>query len=240
MTFKLSDTKLFADSLESFSNNKLLVQTINAHSFNVAQKDALFAEALLKAHVLLPDGISVVWSYRLLRKKKVTRITGTDLFLHEMNRVNKIGGRCFFMGSSEQTLAKMRLRAGVDFPNVQINTYSPPFKENFSDTEEQAILQAIDEFKPDVLFVGMTAPKQEKWSHANFDRINAKRVCSIGAVFDFYAGNIKRAPKWIQNLGFEWLYRFLQEPTRLWRRYLVGNFMFVCTILKELISTKTS
>ena len=100
------------------------------------------------------------------------------------------------------------------------------------------MLDVINSFVPDVLFVGMTAPKQEIWAHQNFKKIKAKRVISIGAVFDFYAGTVKRAPKWMISLGFEWIYRLIREPKRMWRRYLIGNIKFIAQILKTKITAE--
>ena len=95
------------------------------------------------------------------------------------------------------------------------------------------MLAAISQFNPDVLFIGMTAPKQEVWAYEHLEQIQAKHICCIGAVFDFYAGTIHRAPQWIIRMGLEWLYRLASEPKRLWRRYLIGNAQFVFLILKE-------
>ena len=150
-----------------------------------------------------------------------------------MDRLSKIGGKCFFLGSSNNTLEKIKERAAKEYPEVQLETFPPPFKPQFSETDSQEMLRAINAFQPEVLFVGMTAPKQEKWAAAHFDALHAKHICSIGAVFDFYAGTVKRAPYWMIKLGFEWLYRFLSEPTRLWRRYIFGNITFVVLIILE-------
>ena len=150
-----------------------------------------------------------------------------------MRRLEKIGGKCFFLGSTEETLSKIRKRARKEFPNVTLNTFSPPFSSGFSEEENLEILEKINTFKPDVLFVGMTAPKQEKWTYTHFNSLEVGHVCSIGAVFDFYAGTIRRAPRWMINVGLEWLYRFIKEPRRMWKRYLLGNLIFIMGVLKE-------
>ncbi len=223
-------------ALRHLPNKKLLITTINAHSYNVSRKDAGFARALQKSDVLIADGASVVWSIQMLQKRKVQRIAGADLFRFEMKRLQNIGGVSFFLGSSESTLDKIRERAAKEYPNVRIETYSPPYKPDFSDDDNREMIEAINAVKPDVLFIGMTAPKQEKWALKHMEYLDVKHIGCIGAVFDFYAGNKNRAPKWMQNAGLEWLHRFSSEPGRLWKRYLVGNALFVSHLVGETLS----
>lgn len=224
------------DSLDNIGDgNRLRINTINAHSYNIARKDKLFSESLLCSEYLIPDGQSVVWAKNFLNGEKLKRIAGADLFSWEMKRVNAIGGKCFFLGSTESTLSKIISKAQIEYPNIVIETFSPPYKPEFSDEENQEMISKVNQFKPDVLFVGMTAPKQEKWVHTNVNDIEAKHICSIGAVFDFYAGNIKRAPQSWQDLGLEWLYRLIKEPKRMWRRYVLGNVQFIFYVFKEKI-----
>ena len=225
--------EIFDEPLETLEDNKKLINTINAYSYNVSKKDLLFKEALLNCNVLIPDGISIVWAIKLLKGKKINKIAGADLFFYEMERLEKIRGKCFFLGSTNETLDKIKKRAKLEYSNVQIESYSPPYKPEFSEEDNFEMIQKINEFKPQVLFVGMTAPKQEKWAYSNFNQLNVGHVCGIGAVFDFYAGNIKRAPDWMIKLGIEWLYRLVKEPKRMWKRYLIGNTIFVLSILKE-------
>ena len=218
--------------------SKKLINTLNAHSFNLAYKDEEFRDALKNSDVLLPDGISVVLATRILNENKLTKIAGEDLFYHEMKRLNKQGGKCFFLGSTDKTLSLICDRAKTEFPELQIHYYSPPFKAQFSDEDNILMIKAINEVEPDVLFIGMTAPKQEKWAYKHFEKLNVGHICCIGAVFDFYAGTVKRAPKWMITIGFEWMYRLIREPKRLWRRYLFGNVQFVIYIIKEKFSSK--
>ena len=233
MPLHLKNTTVYHKALSELPAGKLLINTINAHSYNMAQKDTAFTAALQESEILLPDGVSIVFAKKLLNNIKINKIAGADLFAYEMERLNKNGGKCFFLGSSENTLLKIKKRAATDYPNVIITTYSPPFKPEFTATDNSTMLGKINEVKPDVLFIGMTAPKQEKWAATHFDAIQAEHIGCIGAVFDFYAGTVKRAPKWIINMGLEWLYRFLSEPLRLWRRYLLGNITFVILIISE-------
>lgn len=215
---------------------KTLINTINAHSFNTAQKDELFAESLAKCDYLLPDGVSIVMACKLLRKKDCPeqRCPGWDLFEAEMTKLSQTGGRVMFMGSSEKVLGLIRERVKVDYPNVEVVTYSPPYKPEFSAEDSQAIIDAINAAQPDLLWIGMTAPKQEKWIYSHWKDLNIScHAGSIGAVFDFYAGTVERAPLSWQKLGLEWLHRLLSDPKRLWRRYLIGNPLFVWNVMRQ-------
>lgn len=217
---------------------KLLINTINAHSYNRAQHDDLFAESLAKGDVLIPDGFSIVKACRWINavSQPLERCTGWDLFSFEMDVLERESGKkkVMFMGSSERVLGLIRQRAAEDYPSLEVITYSPPYKPEFSDADNQAIVDAINASNPDLLWIGMTAPKQEKWVYSHWGELNIHcHVGTIGAVFDFYAGTIERAPLWWQDHGLEWLFRFIQEPRRMWRRYLVGNLLFLWNITKE-------
>jgi len=230
------------EALRQIPDGKVLINTINAHSFNVAQKDELFAEALSKGDYLIPDGASIIKACRMLKAKSQPkeRIAGWDLFTFEMQRLerrckkNDVRGRVMFMGSSEKVLARVREKAAVDYPNLEVVTYSPPYKPEFSEEDNAAIVKAINDATPDLLWIGMTAPKQEKWTYAHRKELDIHcHVGTIGAVFDFYAGTAKRAPIWWQNHSLEWLYRLCIEPKRMWRRYVLGNPLFIYNVLKE-------
>ena len=234
------------EALINIPEGKLLLNTINAHSYNVAQKDADFAEALTKSDYLIPDGASIVKTCRWLKAKSQPkeRIAGWDLFAFEIGALERKsekqkenGGKrlkVMFMGSSEKVLGLIREKAAVDYPNLEVVTYSPPYKPEFSDEDNAAIIKAINEANPDLLWIGMTAPKQEKWTYQHWNELNIHcHVGTIGAVFDFYAGTAKRAPQWWQEHSLEWLYRLIKEPKRMWRRYLIGNPLFIYNILKE-------
>lgn len=224
------------DALKYIPDGKVLINTINAHSFNVAQKDELFAEALAKGDYLIPDGASIIKACKLLKAKSQPkeRIAGWDLFAFEMEKLEGRSKKVMFMGSSEKVLALIRERASKDYPNLEIITYSPPYKPEFSDEDNAAIIKAINDANPDLLWIGMTAPKQEKWTYQHWNELNIHcHVGTIGAVFDFYAGTAKRAPLWWQNHSLEWLYRLIKEPKRMWRRYVIGNPLFLWNIGKE-------
>ena len=223
-------------ALKLIPEGKVLINTINAHSYNTALQDEAFAEALQKGDYLVPDGMSIVKACRWLKaaSQPRERIAGWDLFVFEMDRLNARGGKCFFMGSSNEVLEKIRQRCVADYPNISVETYSPPYKPEFSEEDNKAIVEAVNAANPDLLWIGMTAPKQEKWAYSHWPEMKINCHCgTIGAVFDFYAGTVKRAPQWMQKAGLEWLHRLLSNPKRMWRRYVVGNWKFLANVIKD-------
>ena len=277
--FRLKNLNILGSKAElaALPEGKLLINTINAHSYNTARKDELFAEALTNGDVLIPDGVSIVKACRWIKAKSLPkeRIAGWDLFEFEMNKLEecgmnnssldnsqsasadnsklKIQNSCsgkrlyepsakfrerpltvMFMGSSQKVLDLIVKRAAEVYPHLKIVTYSPPYKPEFSEEDNKAIIEAINAVDPDLLWIGMTAPKQEKWTYSHWNELNIHcHVGTIGAVFDFFAGTVERAPIWWQCHGLEWLYRLLKEPKRMWRRYIIGNALFLWNMLKE-------
>lgn len=280
--FRLKNLNILGSKAElaALPEGKLLINTINAHSYNTARKDELFAEALTNGDVLIPDGVSIVKACRWIKAKSLPkeRIAGWDLFEFEMNKLEECGMKnvecgvngeecginnssldnsqsasadhstfntqhsplrspqrtVMFMGSSQKVLDLIVKRAAEVYPHLKVVTYSPPYKPEFSDEENKAIIEAINAADPDLLWIGMTAPKQEKWTYSHWNELNIHcHVGTIGAVFDFFAGTVERAPIWWQRHGLEWLYRLLKEPKRMWRRYIIGNALFLWNMLKE-------
>lgn len=281
--FKLKNLKIVGSKAElaNLPQGKLLINTINAHSYNTARKDALFAEALTNGDALIPDGVSIVKACRWIKAKSrpAERIAGWDLFAFEMKRLEELGVRnekaegkneelgdaesnskpnnskpqgrrpennsklkthnsklpfptVMFMGSSQRVLDLIVERAAKEYPHLRVVTYSPPYKPEFSDEDNKAIIDAINAANPDLLWIGMTAPKQEKWTYSHWHELDIHcHVGTIGAVFDFFAGTVERAPLWWQQHGLEWLYRLLKEPRRMWRRYIIGNALFLWNML---------
>lgn len=237
---KLKDLDILTSRAElaKLPEGKLLINTINAFSYDNARKDVLFSEALQKGDVLIPDGISIVKACRFLNAKSQPkeRIAGWDLFEYEMGKLNRVGGKVMFLGSSDAVLNLIRQRVAEKYPKIEVDTYSPPYKPVFSDEENEAMISAINHSNPDLLWIGMTAPKQEKWAYTHLDRLDVHcHIGTIGAVFDFFAGTVKRAPERWQRVGMEWLYRLLSEPRRMWRRYFIGNAKFIYYIMLEKI-----
>lgn len=238
ISIKNLDLLCSRSGLENLPDGKVLINTINAFSYNNARRDILFEEALTKGDFLIPDGISIVRACRFLKAKSQPkeRIAGWDLFVFEMHRLNEKGGKVMFLGSSEKVLKLIREKSAVVYPNLKVITYSPPYKPQFTVEDDLNMVKAINDADPDLLWIGMTAPKQEKWTYANWDRLNIHcHVGTIGAVFDFFAGTYKRAPILWQRAGFEWLYRLLREPRRMWRRYIIGNAVFLSLVVREKI-----
>ena len=309
--FRLKNLNILGSKAElaALPEGKLLINTINAHSYNTARKDELFAEALTNGDVLIPDGVSIVKACRWIKAKSLPkeRIAGWDLFEFEMNKLEECGMKnvecgvngeecgmsrsarrdacqsknvecgannssldnsqsasadnscsgkrlyepsaklkiqnskfrerpltVMFMGSSQKVLDLIVKRAAEVYPHLKIVTYSPPYKPEFSDEDNKAIIDAINAADPDLLWIGMTAPKQEKWTYSHWEELDIHcHVGTIGAVFDFFAGTVERAPIWWQRHGLEWLYRLLKEPKRMWRRYIIGNTLFLWNMLKE-------
>ena len=232
--------------LASLPEGKLLINTINAHSYNTARKDSLFAEALMNGDVLIPDGVSIVKACKWIKAKSLPkeRIAGWDLFSFEMEKLERESEELrtkseeskivMFMGSSQKVLDLIVKRAAEVYPHLKVVTYSPPYKPEFSDEDNKAIIDSINAANPDLLWIGMTAPKQEKWTYSHWNELNIHcHVGTIGAVFDFFAGTVERAPIWWQEHGLEWLYRLIKEPKRMWRRYIIGNTLFLWNMVKE-------
>ena len=273
--FRLKDLNILGSKAELalLPDGKLLINTINAHSYNTARKDRLFAEALTNGDVLIPDGVSIVKACRWIKAKSQPkeRIAGRDLFSFEMENLERkqcgtLNVECgannssldnsqsaltdnpkfkiqnsefrspqrtvMFMGSSQKVLDLIVKRAAKVYPHLKVVTKSPPYKPEFSEEDNKAIIDAINAADPDLLWIGMTAPKQEKWTFSHWDELNIHcHVGTIGAVFDFFAGTVERAPVWWQRHGLEWLYRLLKEPKRMWRRYIIGNALFLFNVI---------
>ncbi|WP_405410842.1 WecB/TagA/CpsF family glycosyltransferase [Maribacter sp. Asnod1-A12] len=228
---------IYNSSLEYLPNKpKLLVNTINQYSYCIAEEDVDFKKALLDSDVLLPDGVGIVLASKWLNGVSVKKIAGADFHEFQLKRLNAISGSCFYLGASNETLAKIKTRLQKDYPNVKVGSYSPPYKPNFTEEDNAKMIQEVNNFSPDVLFIGMTAPKQEKWSYTHNNQLDAKIICSIGAVFDFYAGTVERPNKIWRDLGLEWLGRLLKEPKRMWRRYIYYGAVFAKYLWKAKFS----
>ena len=202
---------------------------INPHSYVVALSDTDFRDALHGADWLIPDGVGMVLASRLRSGTIKGRITGWDIFFGLHDRLSPARrGRVFLLGASEETLARMRDNLARDFPGLIIaGSLSPPYRPSFTAAETTAMIDAINASDADILWVAMTAPKQEKWLHAHAGRLNVRLAFAVGAVFDFYVGNVPRSSPVFQRLGLEWLPRLAREPRRLWRRTVISAPIFL-------------
>jgi len=207
----------------------------NPHSLVVATTDELFRNALRGADLLTPDGVGIVLATGFLNMPLHSRVVGYDFFITLTKRLSaQGGGRFFFLGSSDRVLQLIVERLNREFPAIEVcGTYTPPFSDAFSADENERMVTAVNVARPDVLWVGMTAPKQEKWIFENRNNLMVPFASAIGAVFEFYAGTTVRAPEFWQRIGLEWFYRFAREPSRLWERNLVSTPKFIRMVLTE-------
>jgi len=232
-TIKILGYPVYAKSIDSsnLAKKRAVINTINPHCYIIAKRDRFYSQALHQSDILLPDGVGIIWAIKTLNGQKIKRISGSDLHIDLLQQLQQKGGKVFYLGSSFETLNKIQARVRIEYSNIIIGGYSPPFKAIFSNEDNYAILKAIEDFHPDVLFVGMTAPKQEKWVFQHKEEIDASIIASIGAVFDFYAGTVKRPGKFWISLGMEWFPRLIREPKRLWRRTLISTPVFIWDVL---------
>ena len=196
---------------------------VNPHSVETAHRDPEFAEAVRAADLVTPDGVGILLASRILGAGIPEVVNGPDIFKGVCRQLNeqKTGTKMFFLGSTPENLKAIEEKFKADFPNLGITgTYSPPYKPQFSEEDLYQMIEMINQSGADILWVGLGAPKQEKWSQACRDRLNVKVIAPIGGVFGFYTGRVKLPPRWVQKLGLIFLYRFFQEPKRLWRRNL--------------------
>ncbi|PCJ57490.1 MAG: glycosyltransferase [Planctomycetota bacterium] len=221
--------KQFTDSIcKEYENfNNVCVYTINPHSYVTSLHDKKFNSALKDSEFLVPDGTGFVLASILLGGQISKRITGNDLFMEISENLNKRGIKYAFFGTHKSTLDIITNKLRTDFPNIEVvKSISPPFRK-FTEEENIQFCKEINESGTEVLWVGMTAPKQEKWIYENLHRLNVNMILPIGAVFDFYAGTVKRpGPMWCK-LGMEWLPRFLKHPIKLWRRNVISSPIFL-------------
>lgn len=219
-------------SLDIASSDKMVVNTLNPHSYVTAKEDKLFKKALLDSDTLIADGSGIVFAAKHIHNKTIKKIAGADLHKYLLSELNENNGSVFYMGAAPSTLVKIQERLTIEFPRVRVGVYSPPFKPKFSNEDNKLIIEEINAFNPDVLFIGMTAPKQEKWLYQHKDQLAFKIASSIGAVFDFYAGTVVRPSKFWVDLHLEWLPRLLKEPKRLWRRNFVSTPIFLVDLIR--------
>ena len=206
----------------------LVVDCLNPHSFVMAQSDSAFHHALTTCDVLLPDGIGVCMALKRWKGEKVNKIAGDDFHRQVIAEAASKNGRLFYLGSTPEVLQRIEQRLAAEHPSIRVMTWSPTFSQEMSDTENDALIGLIRSFAPNLLLIGLGAPKQEKWIERNRTRLSAiDTVAAIGGAFEFYAGTIRRASPLGIRLHLEWLVRFLHEPKRMWRRNMVSAPRFL-------------
>ena len=206
-----------------------IVQSHKSQAVKVAHDHAAY---------VLPDGMPLVWIGKIKGSKSIDRCYGPDLMLAIMGESVEKGYKHFFYGGNSGVANRLKSEMENRYPGVKIvGTYSPPFRP-LNKSEELELENLIDELKPDILWVGLSTPKQELFMYENLNKLNAKLMIGVGAAFDFHTGIIKQAPALVQRLGFEWAYRIFQEPRRLWKRYLISIPTFIFYYILELLKLK--
>jgi N-acetylglucosaminyldiphosphoundecaprenol N-acetyl-beta-D-mannosaminyltransferase len=209
------------------------------HALIEARRSREMADALSGSTLVVPDGMPLVWAANLLGEDLRDRVYGPELMLRYSDRCAERGHRVWLYGGRDQgTLVQLALSMRQRHPGIQIvGGYSPPFRP-LTQEEEEAIVAQINEARPDVLWVGIGVPKQEKWMARMRDRLEVPVMCGVGAAFDFHAGRISMAPRWMQEHGLEWIYRIAQEPRRLLPRYLYTNPRFLAAFARQYIAER--
>lgn len=204
----------------------------NVHSVVIVSQDAEFRRVVNEADMATPDGAPVAWMLRRLGFAGQERINGPDLMWKYLGAAT-CAEPIFFYGGTDATLATLHDRLSIAFPSLKIaGMISPPFRQ-LSTAEDAAMVTRINASGAGIVFIGLGCPKQEKWMASHRGRIHAVMV-GVGAAFDYHAGTVPRAPRWMQQNGLEWLYRLCSEPRRLWKRYLITNTLFVMLALRQL------
>ena len=220
------------------SNSITIINTLNAHSYIVQKTNNEFKEALKRSNFLIPDGSGIVLATKILKKKSIKKVSGFDLFIETLSQINISKGRIFLLGSSEEVLLKMKKRMSREYPNISCGYLSPPFKSSFSKQDIDIFVRAIKDFSPDVIFVGLTATKQEILIDKIYSNFDKGLISGVGAVFDFYARTIKRPNKLLIMLHLEWLGRFMQNPKKMFSRVFITMPLFIVEIIITKISEK--
>lgn len=206
------------------------VSFINAHCFNIAQKDKKYRNILKNTDLVLNDGIGIQLASSLAGSKVKENMNGTDFIPQVLSLAEKKGLHVFLLGSKPGVCEKAYENIKQSLPAIKITGYNDGY---FND--DLQIVKKINDAKTDILIVGMGVPKQEIWIHDNKKALNTKICIAGGAIIDFQAGTIKRAPLWMRKIHLEWLYRLILEPKRLWKRYLIGNIRFFIYVINFLI-----
>lgn len=203
----------------------------NVHTTIMSYEDGDYCAIQNGGLMAIPDGGPIATLGKKRGHIKMERVAGPDL-MGEIYRISAENGyRHYFYGSTKETLEKLKGKLNKDYPGIQIaGMYSPPFRP-VSDDEDETVIKAINNTNPDFVWIGLGAPKQEKWMAMHQGKIRGLMI-GVGAGFDYYAGNIKRAPEWMQNSNMEWFYRFIQDPKRLFSRYMKTNTKFLWLVAR--------
>jgi N-acetylglucosaminyldiphosphoundecaprenol N-acetyl-beta-D-mannosaminyltransferase len=232
--FDLIDFAAVLDAIHRWRQDQLrrYIAISNPHSVMMVRRDSLMRSATQQASLVLPDGVGIILAARILGLPHHGRITGPALMLYLCDQGRRLGLRHFFYGGSPSVVDRLADNLRNRFPGLDVAGYfSPPFGPMYPD-DDRRIVDRINQTRPDVVWVGLGAPKQEIWMARHLGHIQATTLIGVGAAFDFHAGVIPWAPTWIRAIGFEWAYRLCVEPKRLWRRNL-DSPRFLLGILRQ-------
>jgi N-acetylglucosaminyldiphosphoundecaprenol N-acetyl-beta-D-mannosaminyltransferase len=214
------------------SRDALLIGVVNAAKIVNMRRDEELRRSVETADLVLADGMAVVWASRILRQSLPARVAGIDLMTRMLELSNERKYRVFCLGASEEVLSQVVVRIENDYPNLKLVGHQHGY---YRPDEEEQVADRIAAAKPDILFVAMTSPKKERFLAKWSAKMDVTICHGVGGSFDVMAGKVKRAPAFWQKIGMEWLYRVLQEPRRMWRRYLVTNTLFAMMLFSELV-----
>jgi N-acetylglucosaminyldiphosphoundecaprenol N-acetyl-beta-D-mannosaminyltransferase len=219
---------------ESLASNQspILISGVNAYAIVQASEDKTYHDYLLNSTVINIDGISVVLALRFLGHSVKERVSCPDLFHELVKLALKKQYSIYLLGSKYEIVSEAARNLQIRYPGLKVAGFEAGF---FDAEKEKEIVKDIKLNKPKMLFLGMPSPKKEAFAFRNTEELNIPLMLGVGGLFDIEAGMIKRAPLWIQRMGLEWFYRFIQEPRRMWRRYLIGNIRFILLVLREKI-----
>jgi N-acetylglucosaminyldiphosphoundecaprenol N-acetyl-beta-D-mannosaminyltransferase len=228
----LRESVVYIKKLLNDQKNHYIVSPNAAHIV-LFQRDEDFRKAYASASLVLPDGMPLIWISRFLKPRLKERITGPDLLFSLCAVSIRDRYTIFLLGAENKVIEKAKNALLSKFPGLHIAGIHNGYFNN-----DKKILEKINELQPDILFIGMGFAKQEKWISKNINQLKVKVAVPIGGVFDVIAGKFRPAPRLMQNYGFEWLWRLIQEPRRLWKRYLIGNTIFIWLVLKEVFQRR--
>ncbi len=220
------------------SNTKGYICLAGVHGVMEAQRDSVLKRIFSKALLVAPDGMPTVWLGHLQGFHAMKRVFGPELMLEIISGTEFRECTHFFCGGEPGVAETLRRNMLEQFPWVKITgTYSPPFRV-MTDTEEQELFELVHSLHPDIIWVGLSTPKQERFMAHYLPILNTKLMIGVGAAFLFHTGAIRDSPRWVKNLGLQWLHRLFQEPSRLWKRYVLNNPLFVFYSLLQIIGLK--
>ena len=205
---------------------------INANKVNLMNEDPKLKRIVNECPLINADGISILWAAKVLGLPIKERVTGIDLFLNLVKVASEKGYKIYLFGAKEEVVRKVKKVFEEEYPTLQIVGYRNGY---FTEEDEPEIVKNMAESGADMMFVAFSSPKKEYWINKYIDQLNIPFVMGVGGSFDVVAGVTERAPKWVQIRGFEWLYRLVQEPRRMWRRYVIGNAQFIGYTVKAKI-----